>query len=274
MPSPSSRRASELGSGLAPGRGAWPESERVGRAKLTLGLARFRPPGPRGWPGGRGTGTHVAAREGSSPGLGWPCPPSLAGAWGGRDHATTVHREVCARLCVPCAATPGAGAPAHRTLGLRDPQAGVRRDPPLPAFWFGSPGPEPRVVQWPTGAGSPPTGLTSVEAPQEASPVLMENVRLGQGRREPPGAALQERVLATHRRRATPVMTKAPQPRVSELRRTRQLPVACPLLASAEDAHFTGSQRLREQSRVSMGAQEGTVLGGCGCNSSCARGRA
>lgn len=170
MPSPSSRRASELGSGLAPGRGAWPESERVGRAKPTLGLARFRPPGPRGWPGGRGTGTHVAAREGSSPGLGWPCPPSLAGAWGGRDRAATVHREVCARLCVPRAATPGAsapspGAPAHRTLGLRDPQAGVRRDPPLPAFWFGSPGPEPRVVQWPTGAGSPPTGLTSVEAP-------------------------------------------------------------------------------------------------------------
>lgn len=135
-----------------------------------MGLARFRPPGPRGRPGGRGTGTHDAAREGSSPGLGWPCPPSLAGAWGGRDRAATVHRGVCARLCVPRAATPGAsapspGAPAHRTLGLRDPQAGVRRDPPLPAFWFGSPGPEPRVVQWPTGAGSPPTGLTSAEAP-------------------------------------------------------------------------------------------------------------
>lgn len=81
---------------------------------------------------------------------------------------------------------------------------------------------------------------------------------LGERQREPPGADLQERCWPP-RETATRVMTKAPQPRISELRRTHQLPVACPLLASAEDAHFAGSQRLREQSRVSVGAREGTV---------------
>lgn len=42
----------------------------------------------------------------------------------------------------------------------------------------------------------------------------------GERRREPPGADLQERVLATHGTRATQVATKAPQPRISELEHT------------------------------------------------------